>query len=232
MPNKCVSWLWKLFGCFGCFHKAMEGKWLCTQLNKQTVFSFFLPPPALSLRVDVDFTLWRASGPVSSFLFISTKIRKSYHQKLRNSSSFQYCSILWCCKGHGCSMGMKGARCPFWNKQQIIRSVPMVFRRPDLLPQHSCSNWGNAAWLLYGPRWLYRSCTAPAEPGTTFGPGVSLKPSSAIHSTEERKGYYVLLLVGLRSSVCFRSRMKLALESSLNYFQILGILKYLPDLIK
>lgn len=139
----------------------MEGKWLYTQLNKQTIYSFFLPPPSLSLRVDVDFTLWRASGPVSSFLFISTQIRKTYHQKLRNSSSFQHCSILWHCKGHGCSVGMKGTRCPFWNKQQILRSVPVCCRSTPLavgeMQRGSCM----APADFVGPAWPQLSLALP-----------------------------------------------------------------------
>lgn len=112
MPNKCVAWLWKLFDCFGCFHKAMEGKWLCTQLNKQTVFSFFLTPPALSLRVDVDFTLWRASGPVSSFLFISTEnptIKNWEIQALFNTAAScdagRGMGAVWECRGQGALSG-------------------------------------------------------------------------------------------------------------------------------
>lgn len=77
--------------------------------------------------------------------------------------------------------GNEGDKVPFLEQA----ADPQI--SPRVLPQHSSSSWGNAAWLLYGPSWLCGSCMAPAEPGATFGPGVSCTPSSAIRSAENAR---------------------------------------------
>lgn len=62
---------------------------------------------------------------------------------------------------HGCSVGMKGTRCPFWNKQQILRSVPVCCRSTPLavgeMQRGSCM----APADFVGPAWPQLSLALP-----------------------------------------------------------------------
>lgn len=104
---------------------------------------------------------------------------------------------------------------------EAVLEVGPVWYFIGLSCSHHHSGRCTVMYILYGPSWGWWYLT----------PSLSFEPSWPIHSTERREVWYFSLL-GLCSSVLVKSRMKLALESSLNYFHIFGILKYLPDLIK